>query len=85
MKLKSLDVRASESWENWKGYRGKLHVTGPDSEVQINLSDESCRKVLELVATGISEAAAQTATFLRNEALGLQLEAPAETLPCNQP
>ena len=81
MKLKSLEIRTAESWDNWKGYRGKLTVVSPNSEVQLNLSDESCRKVLELVATGIGEAAAQTATFLRNEALGLQLEAPAATLP----
>ena len=76
MKLKSLNIRAAESYDNWKGYRGVMEVSNPSGEVKLNLSDESCRKVLELLAGGVAEAAAQTASFLRSEAASLMLEAP---------
>jgi len=78
MQLKSLSIRRRDSWEAEKGFTGSLTTTSPESEITIRLSDESCREIIEVASKGIRQAAAETATFLANEAQSLTLEAPKE-------
>lgn len=69
MKLKCLMIRATESWESkGPGYTGTLTTSSPTTEVQIRLSDDSCREILRIAGVGIKEAAAETAAFLTSEA-----------------
>jgi hypothetical protein len=69
MKLKRLSIQRLESWEGkGEGYKGVLTTASPNSEVSIRLSDESCRKILEIAGMGIKEAAAEIADFVVSEA-----------------
>lgn len=76
MQLKSLSIQALESWEGkGKGFKGQLTTVSPTTEVSIRLSDESCRKILEIAGQGIVDAAKQQSEFLLQEAK--QLSVPA--------
>lgn len=73
MLLKSLEIRKAEAWDTEKGFIGALRTESPAGEIKIRLSDESCRKILEIAAKGIQEAAKELGTLLQQEAAGLTL------------
>jgi len=76
MQLKRLAIYALESWEGkGKGFRGELVTVSPTTEVAIRLSDESCRKILEIAGQGIVDAAKEQSEFLLQAAT--QLSVPA--------
>lgn len=65
MKLKSLSIRACESWEEKNGFIGTVVMESPNGKVETNIGDEACRKMIMLVAEGMVEAAESHARELR--------------------
>lgn len=80
MFLKELSIRRLDAWQDKsRPFVGKMKVEGAEYETELKISDEACRKILEVAAKGIQQAGSEVATFLRQEASTLvQLEAPKE-------
>ena len=77
MELNELIIRR-ESWSESKPVRGKIEFSNPTGKVEINLTEQHCQKILEVVADALVEQAQSAANDLRaaviEAAAGRQLE-----------
>lgn len=61
MKLERIDIKAAESWQDFKGYRGEVTFSGKCGKVQIQMGDDLSRKVLAVCSGQLVEASKQVA------------------------
>lgn len=68
MKLKTLHIRARESWEdNPHSYIGSVHFESPNGEVKINIDEVTAAKILIMCSEGVVRAAQETSALMIQE------------------
>jgi len=68
MKLKSIDIRAANSWEDWDGYRGEAEFEGPTGKITLTLTEGLSKRVIMACADALVESASAQADALRDSA-----------------
>ena len=71
MKLKSLYIRRTESWESKAlQFNGEVIFDSPTGEIKLAIDDETATKILQLCAHGVVAAAQQTSNMMLVDLVG---------------